>query len=264
MGEDLKKQQIEINEKYKTLLQSKEKELDQAEKDAVVLKNKLKQMKEELKSKKSNDSKEMTEIKEQKKKLKKDNESKVKLLGQLEDELKGFASQNSKLKEDCKSKDKALAKKEATLSELKKEVAVKADELTNLQVSNQKLIKVRHELKQQNDELNKMYNKSLVESRKSAEAAEAKTQEINQLNKTIEAEKEKIDVELKTVKDELTEKERKINKLLDVLVKRGDHIKELKNNESELNKKLTEKEDQYVDVVAKYKKKIDDKDKEMD
>merc|ERR1711915_52687 len=185
------KQQLEINEKYKTLLQSKEKELDQAEKDAVAFKNKLKQMKEELKSKKSNDSREMTELKEQKKKLKKDNESKVKLLGQLEDELKGFANQNSKLKEDCKSKDKALAKKEATLSELKKEVAAKADELTNLQVSNQKLTKVRHELKQQNDELNKMYNKALVESRKSAEAAEVKTKEITQLNENIKAEKEK-------------------------------------------------------------------------
>merc|ERR1712142_1442271 len=196
-------------------------------------------------------------LKEQKEKLKKDNDFKIKLLSQLEGELKGFSSQNSKLKEDCKSKDKALTKKEATLSELLKEVAVKADELTNLQVSIQKLTKVRHELKQQNDELNKMYNKSLVESRKSADAVEAKSKEINHLNENIKAEKDKVNVELKTVKDELTEKERKINKLLDVLVKRGDHIKELKNNESDLNKKLNEKEDQYVDIVARYKKKID-------
>merc|ERR1712096_327265 len=92
----------------------------------------------------------------------------------------------------------------------------------------------------------------------------AKAEELTEAQKATKLEKEKLEVDTKALQEESITKEAKINKLLDVLVKRGDHIRELKAQDVLLNKRLNEKDDQYADIVDKFSKKVQDKDVELE
>merc|ERR1712096_91106 len=92
----------------------------------------------------------------------------------------------------------------------------------------------------------------------------AKAEELTEAQKTAKVEKEKSEVDNKALQEESITKEAKINKLLDVLVKRGDHIRELKVQDALLNKKLNEKDVQYADTVENLNKKVQDKDVELE
>merc|ERR1712025_1263048 len=78
--------------------------------------------------------------------------------------------------------------------------------------------------------------------------------------KVHETQKDKLDQDCKLLKDDNLSKEEKINKLLDVLVKRGDHIRDLKAQDAELNKKLKEKDEQYQDIVSQFRERVKEKD----
>eukprot|EP00091_Calanus_sinicus_P001346 TRINITY_DN11342_c0_g1_i1.p1 TRINITY_DN11342_c0_g1~~TRINITY_DN11342_c0_g1_i1.p1 ORF type:complete len:130 (+),score=53.12 TRINITY_DN11342_c0_g1_i1:790-1179(+) len=121
------------------------------------------------------------------------------------------------------------------------ELSSKAEEVTILQVSNQKLTKLNNEMKNQYNELNKIYNKSVIELKRNEKLVNDKMEEISSMQKAASLEKEKLEAEIKSIKEDSIAKEEKINKLLDVLVKRGDHIRELKAQDAELNKKLKER-----------------------
>merc|ERR1712129_575156 len=100
-GLDHKEKELQVSVKE---MQDKDKELDQAERDSLELREKIKKFKEENKVKRTLDSKEIVEIKETKKKLKKENELKdkeielkSKQLGKLEVNLKDTTEKISKL-----------------------------------------------------------------------------------------------------------------------------------------------------------------------
>merc|ERR1719341_1249598 len=192
-------------------------------------------------------------MKEMKKKLKKDNdlkdkeiELKSKQLSKLEGNVKDTTEKISKLQEKNKALEKIVTNNDANFQKQKIELSSKAEEITTLQVTTQKLTKL-------NNELNKIYNKSVIESKRNEKLVNDKTEEITAIQKTASLEKETLEAEIKTLKEDSVAKEEKINKLLDVLVKRGDHIKKLK-----------EKDDQYVDLVGRYNKKVKVKDADLE
>merc|ERR1712142_968930 len=220
----LQQSQSSLNEKYKKLLQSKDKELDQAEKDNLEIKEKFKKIKEENKKKTLN-SKEMSDLKEVNKRLKKENEVK-------EREIEVKYKQLGKLEADLKESIEKIIKLEEKNKALEKLVA-KSD--SNYQ-------KLKGDLALKTEEVTSL---------------QINAQKLTKLNTT---QRDKLDQECKLLKDDNLSKEEKINKLLDVLVKRGDQIRDLKAQGIELNKKLKEKDDQYQDLVGQFRDKVKEKD----
>jgi len=262
----LQQSQSNLNEKYKKLLQSKDNELDQAEKDNLEIKEKFKKLKEENK-KRTLSSKELSDLKEVKKKLKKDNEMKdkeielkAKQMEKLEANLKDVSEKMCKLDDKNKVLEKLIAKGDSNYQKVKQELAAKTEEVTSLQISSQKLTKVNSEVKHQYNELNKIYNKALVDMKRHEKLAVEKSDEVVALKTAHATQKEKYESDYKLLKDDNFSKEEKINKLLDVLVKRGDHIRDLKAQDVELNKKLKEKDEQYQDIVSQFREKVKEKD----
>ena len=262
----LQQSQSSLNDKYKKLLQSKDNELDQAEKDNLEIKEKFKKMKEENK-KRALSSKEFNDLKEVKKKLRKDIEMKdkeiehkAKQLGKLEADLKDASEKICKLEDKNKVLEKLVSKSDSNYQKVKIELSNKAEEVTSLQISSQKLTKVNTEVKHQYNELNKIYNKALVDMKRHEKLAVEKSEEVVAIKKAHATQKEKFESDYKLLKDDNISKEEKINKLLDVLVKRGDHIRDLKAQDAELNKKLKEKDEQYQDIVSQFREKVKEKD----
>jgi len=261
----LQQSQSSLNEKYKKLLQSKDNELDQAEKDNLEIKEKFKKLKEENK-KRTLSSKELSDLKEVKKKLKKDIEMKdkeielkAKHVEKLEVNLKETSEKMCKLDDKNKVLEKLVAKSDSNYQRLKQELSAKTDEVTSLQISGQKLTKVNSEVKHQYNELNKIYNKALVDMKRHEKLAVERNEEVVALKKAQATQKDKFESDYKLLKDDNLSKEEKINKLLDVLVKRGDHIRDLKAQDVELNKKLKEKDEQYQDIVGQFREKVKEK-----
>merc|ERR1712142_847169 len=262
----LQQSQSSLNEKYKKLLQSKDKELDQAEKDNLEIKEKFKKIKEENKKKTLN-SKEMGDLKEVNKRLKKENEVKereievkYKQLGKLEADLKESIEKIIKLEDKNKALEKLVAKSDSNYQKLKGDLALKNEEVTSLQINAQKLTKLNTDVKHQYNELNKIYNKALIDMKRHEKLAVEKSEELVVAEKVHATQRDKLDQDCKLLKDDNLSKEEKINKLLDVLVKRGDQIRDLKAQGIELNKKLKEKDYQYQDLVGQFRDKVKEKD----
>eukprot|EP00092_Neocalanus_flemingeri_P025651 GFUD01027811.1.p1 GENE.GFUD01027811.1~~GFUD01027811.1.p1 ORF type:complete len:2002 (+),score=580.84 GFUD01027811.1:54-6059(+) len=255
--DNFKEAQVNLNDKYKKLLVSKEKELDQAEKDSLELKERIKKLKEENKKKKTLDKKENE-------KKDKDIEVKTKELTKLEEHVKEKTDKIAKLEERNKTMENAAKQSDANNQKQKSELSKKVDEVTTYQINTQKLTKLNNELKHQYSQLNKVYNKAAADLKKNEKEVITKTEELAAAQKTATEERDQTEVETKALNDESTIKEEKINKLLDVLVKRGDHIRELKAQDTILNQKLKEKEDQYVDLVGRSTKNTKEKDVEIE
>ena len=259
MGENLKKQTESYNE-CKEMLLYKNKQLDKAEKDAQESKNKLHHLSREMASSKANVTKTSNRLKEQIERLKTDYETSM---SRLENDIKDAFAQISKLKKDVVNKEVELTEKNARIKVLEKDISVKVDEITTLQVTNQKHIKACHDLNQQCQVLEKKFQNSITESQNLRYELSRKELNVNETKIMLEEAGIKHSSELRLLQNSIAERDQSIVELNQVVVEKDKITKEIQQSESELKKKLSDLEVEYLDIVAQKEKIRQEKDVEL-
>ena len=187
----------------------------------------------------------------------------MKFQSRLEKNIKDASTQISKLKKDVADKETESTERNARIKVLEKDIAVKVDEFTALQVTNKKYIKASHDLNQQCQVLEKKFQNSETESQNLRYELSLKMLDENEIKKKLEEAKNEYSSELRLLKNNIAERDQSTKELRMVVDKKDKNIEELQNRETELKKKLSDLEVKYVDSVAQKEKIVQEKDVEL-